>query len=105
MIYFDNAATTKIDKDVLDTYIKIQNNFFANTTSLHKLGQEANFMFNKAKAELLQTLKLKNHDVIFVSNATEANNLGIYGTVSGKKGKVITTKLEHPSVSEIFKDL
>ena len=105
MIYFDNAATTKIDKDVLDTYIKIQNNFFANTTSLHKLGQEANFMFNKAKTELLQALKLKNHDVVFVSNATEANNLGIYGIVSGKKGKVITTKVEHPSVSEIFKDL
>ena len=105
MIYFDNAATTKIDDEVLATYIKIQQNFYANTTRLHKLGQEANFMFNKAKKELLDVLNLPNHDCIFVSNATEANNLGIYGVVNSKKGKVITTKVEHPSVSEIFSDL
>lgn len=105
MIYFDNAATTKIDDEVLATYIKIQQNFFANTTSLHKLGQEANYMFDKAKMEFLNALKLNNHDCIYVSNATEANNIAIYGFVQGKKGKVITTKVEHPSVSEIFKDL
>lgn len=105
MIYFDNAATTKIDDEVLATYIKIQQNFFANTTSLHKLGQEANYMFDKAKKEFLECLGLKNHDCIYVSNATEANNIAIYGSVQGKVGKVITTKIEHPSVSEIFKDL
>lgn len=105
MIYFDNGATTRIDDEVLNTYLKVQQNFFANTTSLHKLGQEANFMLEKAKREILDIMNMPNHDVLFTSNATEANNLGIYGVVNNKKGKVITTKIEHPSVYEIFKDL
>lgn len=105
MIYLDNGATTKIDEEVLNTYMKVQQNFFANTTSLHKLGLESKYMFDIAKSDLLKVLKLNHHDVIYVSNATEANNLGIYGVVNNKKGKVITTKIEHPSVYEIFKDL
>lgn len=105
MIYLDYAATTPIRKEVLDLYIKTQNNFFANTTSLHKLGQESNFMFEKAKEELLEVLKLKNHDAIYTSNATEANNLGIFGFINKhQNGKIITTKIEHPSVMEAIKE-
>lgn len=106
MIYLDYAATTPIRKEVMDVYIKTQNNFFANTSSLHKLGQESNFMFEKAKEELLDLLKLKNHDAIYTSNATEANNLGIFGVVKKHTaGKVITTKIEHPSVMEAIKEI
>jgi cysteine desulfurase len=55
---------------------------------------------------MLEVLNLKNHNLIFTSNATEANNLGIYGVVSKyKKGKLITTKIEHASVYEVFKSL
>lgn len=106
MIYFDYAATTPVRKEVLDAYIKTQKNFFANTSSLHKLGQESNFMFEKAKGELLELMGLNNHDVIYTSNATEANNLGIFGiTKKYKTGKIITTKIEHPSVFETIKAL
>lgn len=106
MIYFDYAATTPIRKEVLDVYIKTQKNFFANTSSLHKLGQESNFMFEKAKIELLDVLSLKDHDAIYTSNATEANNLGIFGVVKRHEtGKIITTKIEHPSVLEAIKEL
>jgi cysteine desulfurase len=53
MIYFDYTATTPIDEEVLNTYIKTQKNFFANTTSLHKLGQMSNYMLEKATQEML----------------------------------------------------
>lgn len=106
MIYFDYAATTPIDDEVLKTYLKIQKNFFANTTSLHKLGQESNFMFEKAKKEILTTLNLSYYEIVFTSNATEANNLGIYGVVkNSEKGKIITSKIEHASVHEVIKNL
>src|SRR5690606_4855469 len=106
MIYFDYTATTPINPEVLDTYVKTQNNFFANTNSLHKLGQMSNYLFEKATKEFQEILGLENHKIIYTSNATEANNLGIFGYVEKyKNGKVITTKIEHPSVYEVFKVL
>jgi len=106
MIYFDYTATTPIDPEVLDTYIKTQNNFYANTNSLHKLGQMSNYMLEKATNEFKDILAINKHRIIYTSNATEANNLGIFGVVQKhEKGKLITTKIEHPSVFEIFKDL
>ncbi len=106
MIYLDYGATTPIDDEILDLYVRIEKDFFANTTSLHRLGQRSNFMFEKSKQELLNTLGIVNHDIIFTSNATEANNLAVLGYLSKyKSGKIITTKIEHPSVFEIYKHL
>ena len=63
-------------------------------------------MLSKANEQLLETLEIKNHNVIYTSNATEANNLAIFGICDKhKKGKIITTKIEHPSVLACFKDL
>ncbi|NLD25991.1 MAG: cysteine desulfurase [Acholeplasmataceae bacterium] len=106
MVYFDYTATTPIDDEVLDTYIKTEKTFFANTTSLHKLGQSSNYLYNKATEEIKDILKIGNHHIVYTANATEANNLGIYGIVmKHRMGRIITTKIEHPSVYEVFKDL
>ncbi len=106
MRYFDYAATTPIDKEVMETYIKVQNNYFANTTSLHSLGQKSNALFEQASKEIKDILGLKEHNIVYTSNATEANNLAIYGIVKKhSKGKIITSKIEHPSVYEVFKNL
>lgn len=106
MIYFDYSATTPMDDEILELYIRMQKNFFANTTSLHLLGQKSNYMFEKCKKEMGDVLGLKNQEIIFTSNATEANNLAILGYLSKyNTGKIITTKIEHPSVFEIFKYL
>ena len=103
-MYFDYTATTPIDSEVLDTYVQVQKKYFANTTSLHLLGQKANNIYEKMKDEIREILKV-DHEVIFTSNATEANNLAIFGVVSERRGKVITTKIEHPSVFNVFKEL
>jgi cysteine desulfurase len=105
MIYLDYAATTPVDKEVLDAYIKTTNNFFANASSLHKMGQESNYMYEVAIKEIQKTLNIE-HDIVFTANATEANNLGILG-IAGKydSGKIITTKIEHPSVYNVMKHL
>lgn len=106
MKYFDYTATTPVDLEVLDTYIKTTNNFFANTSSLHKLGQRSNMMYTKAIEQFREVLNIPNHNVIFTSNATEANNLAIFGICNKyESGKIITTKIEHPSVYEVMKSL
>ncbi len=105
MKYFDYTATTPVDEEVLETYIKTTKNFFANTSSLHKLGQRSNIMYTKAIEQLQEVLNI-NHNVIFTSNATEANNLAIFGICEKyETGKIITTKIEHPSVYETIKSL
>ena len=103
-MYFDYTATTPMDDEILETYIKIQKEYYANATSLHKLGQTSNQIYEKVKKNVQEMFKIE-HNVVFTSNATEANNLGILGYLKGKKGKVITTILEHPSVYEVFKEL
>ena len=60
MKYFDYTATTPVDAEVLETYIKTTNNFFANTSSLHKLGQRSNLMYTKAIEQLTETLNINN---------------------------------------------
>ena len=103
-MYFDYTATTPIDIEVLDTYVQVQKKYYANTTSLHLLGQKANNIYEQMKIEIQNVLDV-DHEIIFTSNATEANNLAIFGIVEGKKGKIITTKIEHPSVYNVFKEL
>ena len=103
-MYFDYTATTPMDEEILNTYVKVQREYYANTTSLHKLGQVSNQIYENVITNIQNLLGI-DHNVVFTSNATEANNLAILGYLKGKKGKVITTKLEHPSVFNVFKEL
>lgn len=105
MIYLDYAATCPIDKEVLDLYNEISLSNYANITSVHLLGQAANKKYLEYSNDITKALGMNNHTVIFTSGATEANNLAVLGVVEGKKGRIITTCIEHSSVSEIYKRL
>ncbi len=106
MRYFDYTATTPVDSEVLETYINTTKKFFANTTSLHRLGEESNHMYEVCSKRIKEIIGINNHKLIYTSNATEANNIAIFGTVlKYEKAKIITTKIEHPSVYNVFKEL
>ena len=101
IIYLDNAATTKVDPEVLNSYNQITLKYFANPSSIHSLGQESSRLLDKSREQILNVLKLTHHDVIFTSGATEANNLAIKGYcfANRSRGKhIITSATEHPSV-------
>ena len=76
-IYFDNAATTLPDVEVVNLYTKIETEFFGNSGSIHKLGIESLNYLNKARESILSTLKLNDYKVYFVASSTEANNIAI----------------------------
>lgn len=108
MIYFDHAATTPIRHEILDTYNDLLNNFFANPSSLHRLGQETSHLLSIAREQIASLFKRKSEEVIFTSGATEANNLAIkgYALRYQNRGKhLITSKIEHPSVLKAFEQL
>ena len=108
MIYFDNAATTIVDKEVLKSFNEINTRFFANPASSHKLGQETFNLENIARRNIAKIFASKEEEIIFTSGATESNNLAIKGCAFRyqNRGKhIITTKVEHPSVLNAFRQL
>ena len=101
MVYLDYAATTPVDREVLNTFNKVCLEYPGNSNSLHKLGVEAKELEDYVTGKIKELLQLDNHEVIYTSGASEANNHVIKGICSKYKtrGKhIITTFLEHSSV-------
>ena len=100
MIYFDNAATTKVDPQVISVITDSMEKDFANSGTVYRLGLEAKRKLENAEEELAQLLSLPAHfRVIFTSCGSEANNLFIKG-YGGIKKKIASLGLEHSSVLE-----
>ena len=105
-IYLDNAATTKIHPEVIKKMNNMLSNNFGNPSSLHRLGINSEKEIKNSRENIAQILKVDPIDIIFTGSGTIANNIAIKGAVNRLKkfgNKIITTKIEHKSVLEIFK--
>lgn len=103
MIYFDNSATTKPYKEVLDSFMKVSNDYFANPSSLHSFGGQAEKLLTQAREQVAKLLNTKPGEIFFTSGGTESNNLAIKGAAFQNRNRgrhIITTKIEHPSVRD-----
>lgn len=101
MIYFDNSATTKPKKEVLDTFYKVAENYFGNPSSVHHLGLQAENLLSHARNQIATLLKTDEQEIIFTSGGTEGNNFIIKGVAEKYRNRghhMITTMIEHPSV-------
>jgi len=108
MIYLDNSATTKPHESVLQTFLQVNERYFANPASIHKAGVEANDLLSRAREQVASILNTEDKQVIFTSGGTESNNFALYGIAksSTHKGKhIIVSEIEHPSVLEAAKRL
>ncbi len=108
LIYFDNAATTSVDQDILNTYVEFVKTCFANAASNHLLGYKSYEYEKQARQIIANLFKKKEEEIIFTSGASEANNLAIKGTCFQYKNRgkhIITSTIEHASVLEAFKQL
>ncbi|WP_188453398.1 cysteine desulfurase family protein [Virgibacillus oceani] len=103
MIYLDNSATTKPHPSVLKSFQQVSESFFANPSSIHQLGGEAEKLLFKAKEQAAELLHVNTNEIIFTSGGTEGNNMAIKGIAfeHQARGKhIITSQIEHPSVME-----
>ena len=108
MIYFDNSATTAIEKSVLETYKRTSERFIGNPSSLHRLGEQANVLLDKSRTQIANQLQVKKEELYFTSGGTESNNWVLKGTAIEKRpfgNHMIISSVEHPSVSETAKQL
>ncbi len=110
-VYFDNAASTKVDDRVIEEMLPYFSEKFAVPSSQfsHSFGIEAKEAVDKARERFAEALGGKfPEEVIFTSGGTEANNLAIIGTALANKQRgnhLITTQVEHLSVLNSFKYL
>jgi cysteine desulfurase len=108
MIYLDNSATTKPYKEVLDTFITVSEKYFANPSSLHSKGGEAENLLTAARKSIAYLLDVQPSEIVFTSGGTEGNNIAIKGIAyqHQNRGKhLITTVIEHASSYESFQYL
>lgn len=107
-IYFDNAATTKTSLEAANKAFSIMTENYGNPSSMHLKGLEAENQIREVKQIISDILNCDKSEIYFTSGGTESNNTAILGTALGYKrsGKhIITTKIEHPAISEPFKIL
>lgn len=101
MIYLDYSATTPVDSEVIRTFTKSCEGYWANPNSLHKEGVKANALINAATEQIASILGVKSSEIIYTSGASESNNLAIKGICSKYKNRgkhIITTEFEHSSI-------
>ena len=98
-VYFDNAATTPIEKKVLDKMIPYMENVFGNPSSIHKRGREIKSAIEKSRSRVAEILSCEPGEIFFTSGGTEADNMFIANTVVEKTiDTIITSKIEHHAV-------
>ncbi len=101
MIYLDYSATTPVNKDVLDSFVKASLEFPGNSNSLHTLGVRCNKLIESATKQITDIFKIKETEIIYTSGSSESNNLAIKGVCMKYKNRgkhIITTHYEHSSI-------
>ena len=105
-IYFDNAATTPIDKEVLDVMLPILNEQFGNPSSIHAHGRKTRAIIENARKSIAKLLNCAPAEIFFTSGGTEADNMAIIGSVDDLGIKhVITSAIEHHAVGHTLEHL
>ena len=100
-IYLDNAATTPVDKRVLEAMLPYYSDVFGNPSSLHSHGQEAKKAIEEAREKVAKALGADFDEIYFTSGGSESDNWALKGVAYALKEKgnhIITTEIEHHAV-------
>jgi cysteine desulfurase len=106
-IYFDNNATTKVAEEVLEEMRPLFCNLYGNPSSMHTFGGQIGHKITTARDQVASLLGCDPSEVIFTSCGTESDNAAIKGALAAvpNKRKVITSRVEHPAVLTVCRDL
>jgi len=95
-IYFDNAATTALDKEVLDAMLPYLTTHFGNPSSIYSYGRETRLAVENARKSVARTLGVHPAEIFFTSGGTESTNTAITAAVRDLGcTRIITSPLEH----------
>jgi cysteine desulfurase len=98
-IYFDNAATTPLDKEVLDAMLPYMTTHFGNPSSIYSYGRETKLAVENARKTIAKILGAKPGEIFFTSGGTESNNTAITASIRDLNcTHIITSAIEHHAV-------
>lgn len=108
LVYLDNNATTKVAPEALEAMLPYLKDEYGNPSSIYDLAHNANEAIKNAREVMADFLGASDpKEIIFTSCGSESANMAIKGTLDINRNKkhIITTKVEHPCVLNLYKDL
>lgn len=108
MLYFDHSASTPPYDEVIQTLYEVMKKHYANPSSMHKLGVEANQLIERSRSLIAKQFGTSGGKWLFTSGGTESNNIALKGVAYQYRNRgnhIITTTIEHPSVFETVRRL
>jgi cysteine desulfurase len=106
-VYFDNNATTKVADEVAEEARPLFCELYGNPSSMHTFGGQISRRIRQAREQVACLLGCDPSEIIFTSGGTESDNAAIKGTLAAapNKRKIITSRVEHPAVLTVCREL
>ncbi|MBT8252128.1 MAG: cysteine desulfurase [Nitrosopumilus sp.] len=106
MIYLDNAASTKIHDDVLETMLPYLKEQYGNPSSIHRYGRLSHKAIEKARKQIAFLINAEPSEILITSGGTESNNTALMGVaMKNPSSQIITSSIEHDAILEPCKKL
>lgn len=108
LIYFDHAATTPVNEEVLKEMLPYFSVNYGNPSSVYSIGRRSKKAIENARSRVARAIGCNEKEVYFTSCGSESDNLAIKGVAKAnvQKGKhIITSKIEHPAVLNTCRSL
>jgi cysteine desulfurase len=106
-IYVDNNATTRVAPEVLEVMLPYLTEFYGNPSSAHSFGGNVAYKIKEARAKVASLIKASPDEIMFTSCGTESDSTAIHAAISSVPDKkhIITSRVEHPAVKNLFEHL
>jgi cysteine desulfurase len=106
-IYVDNNATTRVVPEVLEVMLPYLNEFYGNPSSMHSFGGNVAHKIKEARAKVASLINASPDEIMFTSCGTESDSTAIHAAISSMPDKkhIITSRVEHPAVKNLFEHL
>jgi len=107
VIYVDNNATTKVAPEVLEEMLPYLKEFYGNPSSMHTFGGQVGNKINQARANVADLIGANHEEIVITSCGTESDSTAIWAAIlsNPEKKHIITSKVEHPAVKNLFEYL
>jgi cysteine desulfurase len=107
VIYFDNNATTRVAPEVFESMKPFLTDLYGNPSSMHTFGGQVEKYIRQSREAMASLLGCDSSELIFTSCGTESDNAAIKGILEAnpEKRKIITTRVEHPAVLGVCREL
>lgn len=107
VIYVDNNATTKVAPEVFEAMLPYFKEDYGNPSSMHTFGGKVDRNIKEARTSVASLLGAAPEEIVFTSSGTESDNTAIWAAIQSNPDKkhIITSRVEHPAVKNLFEYL